>query len=51
MPQAMAVSVLNRNKPINMPVTLIIDENNPQKNMMLVSLDAWKVEPYVDMII
>ena len=29
----------------------MIDENNPHKNRLFVSLDAWKMEPEVDMMI
>ena len=49
--QAMASSVLKINDPTHIPATLMIDENNPHKNRLFVSLDAWKMEPEVDMMI
>ena len=47
----MASSVLKINNPTHIPATLMIDENNPHKNRLYVSLDAWKMEPEVDMMI
>lgn len=48
---AIASSVLNMNMPIIMPNTFNKVENTPQKNKLLVSLAAWKIDPDVDMII
>ena len=49
--QATASSVWKMNNPTHIPVTLMIEENTPHRNRLLVSLDAWKIEPEVDMMI